>query len=261
MRSLGKDRIEAFVYHGLSDVEARLAEIAENLHRAELTQLQRAEQIDEYSRLAKEERGKRVSGQLVQKPQGGRPEGGDSAAARDLGLNRKEVERAGKIANIAPEAKIAAKRAKLDDNQSALLKVAEAPKEKQVEIVKEFVAIKAAGKVAAKATGKTGKQSVPRRLDDVQATVEAILRDFSPSDVSLIINGLSEWLAGHHVEIDSLQTTAEIDNSANHSWRGDDDAPATSGEIIEEIEEFGGYTFDAPDIIEEDIIEEMVETP
>lgn len=60
------------------DLEARLWTISENLHRSELTVAQRAEQVAEYSDLAKQKReAERVSGQLAQKPPG-RPESGDS---------------------------------------------------------------------------------------------------------------------------------------------------------------------------------------
>jgi ParB-like chromosome segregation protein Spo0J len=177
VRSLGRVEIDAMVYRGLSDTDVRLAEIVENLHRAELTQLQRAEQIADYRRLATEKR-VGVSGQLGQKPQGGRPAGGDSEAARELGLNRKEVNRAGKIADINPAAKIAAKQAGLDDNQSALLEVATAPHDKQADVV---VAI-----AARKNRAKLNKVAPSPRGKNVQQIVENILREFSESDVRLM---------------------------------------------------------------------------
>jgi hypothetical protein len=49
-----------------------------------------------------------VSVQLAQKPQGGRPEGGTSAAARAINITRDEARRAEKIARITPEAQQAA---------------------------------------------------------------------------------------------------------------------------------------------------------
>ncbi len=86
-----------------------------------------------------EERQKTVLGQVGPKPQGGRPEGGVRAAARELPVpgeteeaRRHNVRRAVKIASLTPEAKQAAKDAALDDNQSALLKAAAKLPEEQV---------------------------------------------------------------------------------------------------------------------------------
>ena len=123
-RSLGKERIPATVAK-MSESEARMWEIAENLDRAELTALERSEQIAEYAELAKEKRAS-LSAQNGQKAPH-RPEGGDSAASRDLGITRQEVQRAAAISSIAPEAKAAAVEAGFDDNQSKLLKIAREP--------------------------------------------------------------------------------------------------------------------------------------
>lgn len=60
-------------------------EISENLHRAELTQLERSVQIARWVELVSE-RG--VSSQLETKPQGGRPETGVNAASRELGIGK-----------------------------------------------------------------------------------------------------------------------------------------------------------------------------
>jgi hypothetical protein len=49
---------------------------------------------------------------------------GVSAAARELGVPRQQIERSMKIESTAPEAKEAARAAGLDDNQSALLEIA-----------------------------------------------------------------------------------------------------------------------------------------
>ena len=65
-----------------SDVDARLWEISENLHRAELSVGERADQIAEWVRLTEPAR-REVSAQVAPNPQGGRPEGGLSAAARE----------------------------------------------------------------------------------------------------------------------------------------------------------------------------------
>jgi len=122
--------------------EARLMEISENLHRAELTVGERADQIAEWISLTTPTPSE-VSTQVVSNPQGGRPEGGVRAAARELGVNREEARRAVRIASIAPEAREAAREAGLDDDQSALLRVAAAAPETQVQVVAGIVKAKA----------------------------------------------------------------------------------------------------------------------
>lgn len=139
-RELGLDRIAANVVRW-SDIEARMWEISENLHRAELTVSQRAEQVAEFVRLAKEKRERdREKGVQVAHPAGGdQPhDTGTSAAARELGITREEIRRAEKIDAIDPEAKEAAREAGLDDNQSALLRVAARPASEQVAAVHEI---------------------------------------------------------------------------------------------------------------------------
>ena len=72
------------------------------LHRSEMTVVQRSEQVARWVQLAD-----RVSAQVAPKPQGGRPEKGVNKASRDLNIERTEVQRAVKIASLAPEAKAA----------------------------------------------------------------------------------------------------------------------------------------------------------
>jgi ParB-like chromosome segregation protein Spo0J len=120
MKILGHENVFARVVD-FDDIEARLWSISENLHRSELSVAERSEQITEYARLVKEKRDLQ-SAQVGQKgPIGHRPEGGDSLAARDLGITRQEVQRAEQIASLSQEAKRTARNHGLDDNQSALL--------------------------------------------------------------------------------------------------------------------------------------------
>jgi len=128
------------------DVEARMWTISENLFRAELTVGQRAEQVAEYAKLAAEKRDAEKPGQVAQVSGGRGKEGGDSRAARDLGMTREEVRRAKTIAALPEQTKQAARDAGLDDNQSALLKAAKAPTpEAQMAVLAE---IKERGRVA-----------------------------------------------------------------------------------------------------------------
>jgi ParB family chromosome partitioning protein len=123
-------------------------EIAENLHRADLTELERSNHIAEWIRLCDVTN---KPGQVAQvSAKGGRgQEGGVSGAARDLGIERTEARRAVKIDALAPEAKAEAVALGLDDNQRALLKAADEPDaEAQVKSLQDHAAAKAAAKSA-----------------------------------------------------------------------------------------------------------------
>ena len=147
----GRHRLEALRLLGvetvlcrlvdMDDREARMWTISENLHRAELTAAQRAQQISEFVQLSEEKQAaERVSGQLAQKPPG-RPEGGISAAARDLGITREEVRRAQTIAALPEASLAAAEDLELDDNQAALLAAARAEEpDEQIEVLEEIAA-------------------------------------------------------------------------------------------------------------------------
>ncbi|MGY3117925.1 hypothetical protein ACVWXQ_001862 [Bradyrhizobium sp. S3.14.4] len=148
----GRHRLEAMKRLGhlsivclipdVDDADAELIEIAENLHRAELTILQRDEQIARWIELTtvKEECG--VSRQPDAKPEatkGGRPEGGVRAAARELNLSEPDARRAMKVAMLSPEAKDAAIEIGLDDNRSALLEAAKQTEpDKQVVVLRDW---------------------------------------------------------------------------------------------------------------------------
>jgi hypothetical protein len=110
-----------------------MAMIAENLHRAELTKLERDEQIARWIELCGEQTSggsgenfpaEEVSFQPETKPIGGRPESGVRAASRDLGINHVDAHRAVKVAGLSDEAKEAARSTGLDNNRSALLEAA-----------------------------------------------------------------------------------------------------------------------------------------
>jgi ParB family chromosome partitioning protein len=126
--ALGHPTIACTIISG-SKTEARRWQIAENLHRAELTALQRAQQVKEWIDLTHHDE---ISGQNGKKRKRGRPEGGISKAARELQIpgrteeaRRKVVSRAIEIAGISQEAKSAASESGLADNQAALLEIAE----------------------------------------------------------------------------------------------------------------------------------------
>ena len=123
----GRHRIEAYkkmdIEHipativKMSNDDARLWEIAENLHRAELTKLERDDNIAEWIKITE-----KLSSQVETK--GHRPEGGVNAAARELGVEKMDAHRAVKVASLSEEAKDAARETGLDNNRSALLDAA-----------------------------------------------------------------------------------------------------------------------------------------
>lgn len=142
-KRLFMDEIEAFVIESDDEDAARMWEIAENLHRAELTVLERDEHVSEWIRLA-EKKAKGVSSQVETKlsKRGrdgeGRAEGGVRAAARELNIDKSDANRAVRIASLSNEAKEAAKEVGLDDNRSALLDAALKPEDQQAERIREI---------------------------------------------------------------------------------------------------------------------------
>ena len=102
-RRLGWETIPAIYTDGTPD-EARMWEIAENLHRADLSAVERAEHIEEWRVLAEKVRNNSA-------PLGGAQpaEKGARQAARDLGIDEKTVRNAAKIAALPPEVKEQAK--------------------------------------------------------------------------------------------------------------------------------------------------------
>jgi ParB family transcriptional regulator, chromosome partitioning protein len=138
-RKLGEEFIPSLIT-SMSKAEARKWEISENLHRCDLTKIERAELLSEWITITQEE----VSGQVVPKPgtMGGRPESGIAAASRELGIGEKEAQRAVKIAAISAEAKAVARESGLDNNQAILLKIATAAPEQQVATVHKLASDK-----------------------------------------------------------------------------------------------------------------------
>jgi ParB/Sulfiredoxin domain len=103
------------------DRHALMVEIAENLHRAELTALERAEHIADWIKL----KWGAPSGEKSEEVKGkgrGRPQGGRSAAAREIGISEPDARRSERIAGLPDEVKAEAKALGLDDNQAAPLK-------------------------------------------------------------------------------------------------------------------------------------------
>lgn len=147
MKSLRHTKITAAIYE-CTATEARMWEIAENLKRADLTVLERRDQLAEWVGLC-EKADKEAAEKLGQlgpvSMVGGRgKEGGERKAARNLGVTRAEVRRANKVAGLKNEAKAVAVEVGLDDNESALLAAAKhTSKEEQIAALREKAAERA----------------------------------------------------------------------------------------------------------------------
>lgn len=134
-RQLGMDQILCRVIdHGPSaEREARLWYISENLHRAELTTLDKKMMVAEWIRLTEDKLSANKPAQHARVSKGGRGhKGGLSAAVLDLGITRREGQRALTIARITPEAESVIRTSGLADNQNKLLEIGAASPDQQV---------------------------------------------------------------------------------------------------------------------------------
>lgn len=122
-------------------------EISENLHRADLTVLQKSEQIDRW-RFLTAEKVRKVSAPLMG---GVQPkEKGFRKTASELGVDESAVRASEKISSLSDDAKEAARETGLDDNRSALLEAAKAEPQRQATIIRDMADAKAAGELPIK---------------------------------------------------------------------------------------------------------------
>jgi ParB-like chromosome segregation protein Spo0J len=179
MKRVGLKKIPCILVEG-DGTDAKMVRLGENLFRKTVSVLRRAEGLVEYIRLASA----RVSGQPVRKCKPGRPPSGIARAARELPLfsrseeaRRKIIERAIKIDKITPEAKQAAKTARLANNQAALLKIAEASGAKaQLSVAAELAAVLGTLKVKNGAASRKAKDVVKKtKADDVSDRVDGAI--------------------------------------------------------------------------------------
>ena len=163
--------IPALVLNDVEAVERLLrVEISENLHRAELTALERADHIKRWMELAAGSVAGRPEGVQVARPSPGGEQPHDkgiSLAAKKLNLDRREVQRSLKVASITPEAKVAAKAAGIADNQSKLLEVAAAPAKEQMEGVRAaFASLQSARKAKAERNRKARERREAKKAEE-----------------------------------------------------------------------------------------------
>jgi ParB-like chromosome segregation protein Spo0J len=201
-KKLGWEFIECFVVENESDDQAKLWEIAENLHRAELSVLERARHISEWIRITDK------LAQSAPVSKGGRGnEGGINKAARELGLDRTEAQRATKIAGLTPEAQKVAVEVGLDGNANALL----AAKDKSGDAAKEIENLRAsrARKDAADVVRKSKPATTfrPGNARHVLADIEA-MAVVAPGESKVVppdMHGIAYGL-GEKYSISELQT-------------------------------------------------------
>jgi hypothetical protein len=152
-------------------IDPRQWQIHENLYRAELTVLERAEYVDELRVLIREQA---KEGQVA--PRGGKQprETGIKKTAKRLGLTPKEVRRSKEIAAISPEARAEAGALELDDNQEALLEIAKLPTSKaQLAAVRGIAERKRAERARRAAAAVANNEGATAKVQAIDADIAA----------------------------------------------------------------------------------------
>lgn len=157
---------------------ARIWEISENLHRAELTTLEEADLIAEWLKLTEAETLTSAEEEEEEERKPGRPKGRMTDAAAKLpgtgteAAKRKRIERAAKIAGIDSEVKQEIVEAGFDKSQAKLLAIAAGGKDKaaQREKLKQL-----------KAGRRKPEQDAAGDADDDEPALETLKREWKPS--------------------------------------------------------------------------------
>jgi len=183
---LGIDQIPVVAETG-SALEARLWEIAENLHRTELTALERAEHISQWIKLRGEKGARESCDQADDKldqvgpvsdlipARGGRGrEGGVRAAARELGISRTDALRAvQRVGRIAPAVREALRDIpEIADNGVELDALAALPAEQQAAAI---AAVQNGGAPSVRAAIAANAQPTAREAANADNRLDAIL--------------------------------------------------------------------------------------
>ena len=171
--------------------------IAENLHRAGLTALQRAEFVAEWEKLIKQ---RAKAGEVAHLGAASPEIKGLSKGAKQLGITREQIRRSRAVASISTKAKKTAKAKGIADNQSALLEVAKEPTaEAQVEKVYELAKRKRAGKRKLSPDELKQLKRLKRTFDGAHEFKSAyiaaseLVRDKFVKTVLAVLNSDDEW--------------------------------------------------------------------
>ncbi|WP_437656674.1 ParB/RepB/Spo0J family partition protein [Sorangium sp. So ce1182] len=178
-RALGRDEILARLID-VTDFQAAMVEIDENLVRIELTALQRAEHIHRRKELYEAMHPEAKHGGAPGKPGGGKQKSkGERAAsfaadtAQKTGLSPRTVQEDVQVAKLTPEAKSVVKGTPLENKKRELLALARLPKEKQAMTARAVASAEAATVVEA-AQKSHGKRKVPVQSSAKPAAVEIV---------------------------------------------------------------------------------------
>ena len=181
----------------LDDYALETMEIAENLHRCELTTSQRNGHLARWVDLIEKRKPDIAAAASISKP-GRKPSRAVAEVAKLSGLGRQAVKEAIKTAKLSPEVKAAADDAELSHKQR--LTIARLPEAEQLRAVTEQAAIKAkADRAEATAAAKTPKpvRNVKPAADSAEArpgvvAVDPAAKDPPDADASTLI-GVLTW--------------------------------------------------------------------
>jgi ParB family chromosome partitioning protein len=166
------------------EIDAERWEIAENLHRAELSALDRADHIARWIELTERRQPAQNAPAVLADGRKAGPQhapGGINSAARELGIDRSDAQRAMKVAGLSPQAKEAARETGLDDNRSALLRAVKAPVERQEVVIRQIAAERTEKRAAERRPAPGPDFILPERGDSTTPLEQRITeeqRDF-----------------------------------------------------------------------------------
>jgi ParB-like chromosome segregation protein Spo0J len=161
------ETIPCFIFPG-NERESRPLQISEDIYRAELTAMERAEYINELRALIRNKVGQAAL------PGGKQPKDiGINKAAKALGFTKEEIRRAKAIAWISAKAKEAAKNLGLDDNQDALLEIAKLPTpEAQCKAVATIDERKRAARARRATAAVADNEKAAAEIEEIEASIE-----------------------------------------------------------------------------------------
>lgn len=180
LRAMGK-KTAPCVIRKASAMDARRIELTENLHRLELTALERSEAIAELVEIAKEQ-GTFEPEVPKRGPKKGAESRAKDEAASTSGTSRRSVTRAQKVASISEPAKKILRSTPAADNLSELERLSELPREEQASVATSMVVSGARVEDAVKNTRvvkRSGRQNWPEEFDPVMAKRRLIIQAIS----------------------------------------------------------------------------------